>query len=227
MSTIGRLIGTAEECFLDFATNHPELAALQLLAEFCRVNVAQVQKWQRGQYFPRGEQALRIRCFLHLAGYEVIEMQRLPESVRSLGLLIGVGLVDPRRISEELGYTSSNLTSLWRILVAANMQPTRGVSRGISEEVERHRADLDETQTVWRRRIVEALQDDLGQDPQPTAAAFDAAILVAFDRSLGTAVALARHVLAHNAAHEALGATRNGQNIRELMEVLAQMLHEE
>ena len=158
-----RLVGTTMQCYADFINQYPGLDAHALLAIFCRLDdtdkpyagLSRIQCWQRGEYFPGGDNLLRLRCFLHLGGYDVTEFKMLSlAEVQTLALVLALCKVVPSEVGRDLGYTSADtpLGSLWRIVLHGSGY-TQGVKDKILEVNKLHRRELNRNVQSWRARI--------------------------------------------------------------------------
>lgn len=106
------------------------------MAKFCGVSVDTVTGWlYRNDHLPRGEQYIRLMCFLELNGYKVIEAERLQQKLHNFIRLIGFGLISVTEAVEILGYNDPSV--LFALL--------RG-DRGASDEVGQKLWDM------WRAR---------------------------------------------------------------------------
>lgn len=85
------------------------------IAEFCGVSIQTATDWIfRSSHLPRGEQYIKLMCFLDLNGYKVIELERMPPKCRNFAKLIGFGLVKSEDAVEMLGY--HQVSELFRVL---------------------------------------------------------------------------------------------------------------
>lgn len=76
------------------------------LADFCGVSTACVQRWLRNSSLPIGEQRVKLMCWLNMAGYRVIGLERMPKIRRYFLELVGFGLISGKQAAELLGYTT-------------------------------------------------------------------------------------------------------------------------
>ncbi len=84
--------------------------AKEPIAKFCNSTVKSVQDWLNGTV-PKGEQLIKLMCWLSLMGYKVIEMQRLSNARRGMVELIGFNLLSRDQATEVLGYENFSLLS--------------------------------------------------------------------------------------------------------------------
>jgi hypothetical protein len=116
--------GHVEECIKHLAARILEvyprgtLASTEVkrpIAEFCGVNIHSVTSWFfRGNHLPRGEQYIKLMCFLDLNGYKVIELERMSIKCKNFTKLIGYSLIRSEDAIEMLGYTQ--VSDLFRAL---------------------------------------------------------------------------------------------------------------
>jgi hypothetical protein len=76
------------------------------MADFCGVGDTTIASWLSdvGHRLPMGEIEVKLKCFLDLNGYRVIELERLPRAIRNFAELIGFGLLTTDRAAELLGF---------------------------------------------------------------------------------------------------------------------------
>ena len=88
----------------------------KLIANFCGVGDPTVQRWLSDfkDHLPVGEIEVKLKCFLDLNGYRVIELERLPRVVRNFVELIGFDLLSTNAAAELLGYV--RVYSLYPVL---------------------------------------------------------------------------------------------------------------
>jgi hypothetical protein len=136
------------------------------IADFCDVNESAVKDWLSYTENPRppvGETEVRLKCFLDLNGYRVIELERLSRTVRNFAELIGFGLLSGKNAGELLGY--KNPGNLYPVL--------RGDEEygGVSKEREAKMFDL------WKEK-----KDELEQRKREAAKRYR----VSFSRRIAT-----------------------------------------
>ncbi len=221
-----KFMGTAQQCFDDLVTKHPQLQMVELLAEFCRTNIEVVQRWQRAQYWPGGELQLRLRCFLELAGYEVDELNRLQRHPRMLVRLIGLTRLEPRDIAKGVGYRSSGLQSIWRIALQGDSQPSPEVGARIEQLAQKHSTTQATAAQHWQQRIsaLTASRQPTAEPPEPPRLPVDPQLLATFARAVAMTASLGRMLLDHNEAIAVREATRGGQDLVELKEILERLV---
>lgn len=108
------------ECFVHFASwlvsNIPmgkqnAIRVRQSIADFCGVEHNTVRLWLNDpeRRMPCGEAEIKLKCFLDLNGYRIIEFERLPRSIRNFAELIGFGILSVEDARNLLGYTRANI----------------------------------------------------------------------------------------------------------------------
>lgn len=223
--TASRFTGDTAACFSDFNENHPHLRASELLADFCQTNVAVVQRWRNGEYFPTGKPLLHLRCFLVLAGYEVTEVRKLRGEVQQVAMLVGIGIITPEKAANSLGYNSRTpLNSLWRIILAGG-----GFNKDVRDKLallhKKHKGKLESQTVKWQDRIVKVIGERVRQVQPPLASPqIDfSTIATAFGRTVTTAIALGTALLDAGQEQAIREATRGGQDLAELANILQQL----
>ena len=89
--------------------------AKQPMADFCDVTVASVNRWLRlPNVSPVGEQHIKAICYLDVAGYRVIELEKMKQGHRGVFELIGFGLISSLEVTKLLDY--KNVSALYDIL---------------------------------------------------------------------------------------------------------------
>jgi hypothetical protein len=123
-----RFTGPTRECFAHLMQHSADpLRTMEYVAEFCRtgkVGIAAVLDWWRGKHFPGGEQLVRLRFLLYLAGYNVTETANLTDLVRKVSFIVaakdvdsGRDIITPEVLSSDLGYAEGNTYGLWNVLL--------------------------------------------------------------------------------------------------------------
>ena len=89
--------------------------AKQPMAEFCGVGIHTITRWlyHEGR-LPKGDEAIKLMCFLEINGYKVIEFERAPQNCRNFAKLIGFGLITSQEATKMIGYTK--ISSLYKLL---------------------------------------------------------------------------------------------------------------
>jgi hypothetical protein len=239
----GKFVGTSEECFADLfkeRTRQERYALHRLLSDFCDVQQEAVSQWERGLRQIRGISLVRLRCFLHLAGYEVTEVDGYQEPVRSLLLIVGMGItsdddqppLDLNDLEVRLGYErSNNLKSLYGIILR-----NEGYSKEVGIEMRNIVAELqerlDDKMRDMRKEIARVLKElkvepataTLNKWPAPSEPA-SAILVTSFTRSIALTLALAKGLEGNPASIKAaIQATRGGIDMHELKELLEEFL---
>jgi len=213
-----RFVGDTKTCFFNLLERRSDFAMISLIAEFCDVNTDIIQRWQARKYFPGGEQLIRLRCFLHFAGYEVTELQQLRGEARTLALMIGTGILKPEKIN--LGYGSKNSThSLWRVLVQGGGYTSKVAGSMSGLYTPTRKKKLENCSQEWQARIAALIDEPVVTEAADLSA--DTEVLAAsFGRLIGSVVSLGHLLLEHEGTEAALRATRAGADLRELRELL-------
>lgn len=223
-----RLIADTETCFYDLVGKHPELPVIELVADFCGTKVTRVQCWQRQEYFPRGGELLRLRCFLWLADYGVDELTKLSGPVRDLAFVIAFNLADALETERTLGYTSDIVKrpqpgSLWRVILRGEgFSPSR--QEKLETLVETHKSAVTSGIEHWKGKIAEVI--GAPETPKKVPAATipsDTMLATAFARQVGSTTALGQMLTGANNA-SLLSATHGGADLRELIALLQRLL---
>lgn len=74
------------------------------IAEFCGVAIRSVSRWLYTSERPVGEVYIKLIYYLDLAGYKLIELERMPKAKRNFAELIGFGIWSSKQAAEFLGY---------------------------------------------------------------------------------------------------------------------------
>lgn len=139
--------GHFEECLNHFGISLASRApkgtreaaqAKKPMADFCGVRIGSVERWMRGAGLPVGEQHFKLICYLDMAGYRVIELERMPKFLRNIAELISFGILPAQEATKLLQYSITY--QLFAVL--------RG-DQGISKEKEQKAWD------VWKERRVD------------------------------------------------------------------------
>ncbi|HEU5187202.1 MAG TPA: hypothetical protein VFT87_01730 [Candidatus Saccharimonadales bacterium] len=225
-----RFVGTTEECFDDFVGKHPELPALNLLAEFSKAErgLAGVQSWQRGDFFPGGRQLLGIRCFLQLAGYDVRELLKLPKDLMTIALAIALGCAQPESVANDLGYkgeAAARVKGLWRVLLQGGgvAKGEEGKEKEVAKLARQYGKQIIRPLQGWQARIFAVLEAKQPQE-QRVEVTYDPLMMEAFRSSVESTTAQARLLLEKGAAEAAREATHGGADILQLIEVSQALL---
>ena len=103
------------ECWKHFAarflaaypSQNKQFEARKPIAEFCGLSPSGVKDWLVADRLPVGSTQLKLKCFLDLKGYRIIEFERLPKLIRGLSELIGYGVLKVEEVNQVIGYTQS------------------------------------------------------------------------------------------------------------------------
>lgn len=237
-----KFVGTTEECFKHLfqdRTRHERYALHKLLSDFCGVRGEAVSRWERGRQQVRGTSLVRLRCFLHLAGYEVKEVDGFQEPVRSLLLIVGLGIApdgekfDAHALEKSLGYDEdSNLKSLYRIILR-NEGYSDETAKSIREICDSLRDKLDESMREMRSEIKRVLAGLTVEEPRLVARSaspapsepVDPLAVTSFARSVALTLSLGKAIAGNPAAAVAVRrATRGGMDLEELADMLGELL---
>jgi hypothetical protein len=138
-----------EDCLMHFANRFnakmPQgkkglVEARKPIADFCGASDATVRSWLSDceRRLPMGGLELKLKCFLDLNGYRIIEFERLPKVIRNFAELIGFGILSIEEAGEVLGF--SKCSTLYPIL------SQKGRDTGISKVKESKMFD------IWKER---------------------------------------------------------------------------
>jgi hypothetical protein len=234
-SPTDKFVGTTDKCFAHLfkgRRRQERLALYRLIGDFCTVNTQAVSEWQRGIRAIRGASLARLRCFLHLAGYEVAEVDGYHEPVRSLLLIVGLQIPDdPYKLEHDLGYEASHLKSLYGVILR-NEGYSEDVRRNIERLRAQHKQELSQKMDSWRVKIKEALKD-LAAVPKKTTSSVPSAssgpvdphMVASFAHSIRLTLSLGQTLVTNPVAAQAVReATRNGLDLRELQDLLKNLL---
>lgn len=90
------------------------LAAERSIARFCGVQVQTVIRWRGAKHLPVGDQYFRLICYLDVAGYSVVELDRITGGNRFAAELIGYGILTGQELATQVGYQVSTLYKVLR-----------------------------------------------------------------------------------------------------------------
>lgn len=233
---MAKITANAAVCFEDFfVEKHPQLPMLRLLAEFCEngnglasrpaVDLKMVQAWQRDEYKPGGELQVYIRCFLTLAGYEVIEMKQLEGCVQKLAMISSLGLLSMEEIARRIWPTSDHaLKNLLRVLTGGG-----GFTNAARKEAEaiaaQNKRAMESRARAWRERIRELAGPlpSQGQAILPVRDDHMQVMATAFGRSVATCIALGKVLSENGRVQDVRSATGGGQMMHELAGLLKKL----
>jgi hypothetical protein len=248
-SSLGRFVGPTEACFNDLINQYPGLGVHRLLVEFCamvieakvndgvpmnertQVTVRKVQSWQRGDFFAGGLELLQLRCFLALAGYDVEELAYIDGNARLLGYAIAFGFYEAADVRDRLGYAETSMNALWRVVLHDGTPESEDKKTKIRGLLTRKvRGLVAASQSDWREKIAQHLATYGAAGSEPAnlrlpAPAVDPAVAVALRWQVAATIALAGPLSATPELRRAvLDATRSGQDLRELEELIRRLL---
>jgi hypothetical protein len=143
------------DCWNDYSRTLPSGAKhsvkhREALTEFLHVNEGTVRRYMSGGTI-QGEPLIRLRVFLSLKGYKVLELERLDSLQRELVELVSFDVITLDMFVNAMGYNS---TSAALVLL-------RGDSRLILKEkrdiaimlLELHKDDLMAAKELWYERL--------------------------------------------------------------------------
>jgi len=113
--------GTTEVCLFHFFDSLEKLSEderLKEASEFARfldLSGESLNKWVERKNFPMGLNLLRTRYYLQQAGYTIVEIKDIPESIQRLNELIARRKIDAREASDKMGF--SDIAELTRVLL--------------------------------------------------------------------------------------------------------------
>jgi len=236
-SPTSKFVGTTDECFADLfknRTRRERYSLHKLLGDFCNVKAEAVSRWERGLQLIRGKSLVHLRCFLHLAGYEVAEVDGYQEPVRSLLLLTGLGVIsDWHKLERDLGYDGSKEhTSLFR-----NILRNEGHSKDVGDRMvkicKNHEKELEKKVRDMGTEIRQSLKDLMVAPNRlvlSTAAPVqseppDPHVVASFAHGVRLVLSLSQPLKGNpEAAKAARRATRDGMDLQELKAVIEELL---
>ncbi len=229
-----KFVGSTEECFRDLITNHPEVAVIELIGELCcegkpATRTNRVMRWKDGRYPPTGLELLKLRCFLHLADYEVTELMRLNAEIRKFAFTVSLCPLDPKKTNTELGYEDAEGQpgALWRILLRGQGY-NDDAKKKAKNLVTRHQKTVDQKIEKWQKRIVDVIGDTKTsqQAPAEDTISLDQIDQIAtiFGHNIRGAITAGRMLIDADAEGSLLSATRGGLDLMELKDLLEHFL---
>ncbi len=146
------LVGDTRECLKDYFERYPTDEAQGLVARFTGANGQTIKDWDTGKYRPNGELLLKLRCFLDLVGYRVIEFEELPDVARQFARLIAYDIFSLEDAKQALDYR--DIRAVYDVLLRS-----QGLMRDRALRLERNVKDnlglLNEADAMWRPIIEE------------------------------------------------------------------------
>lgn len=112
-----------EECVRHFSASIKARATsgsvekwTKLIADFCGVSQISVSAWlsEESGILPAGENEIRLKCFLDMQGYRIIEFERLTKVCRLVSEVIGYWVLSAQKVAELAGY--KKLGQLYAVL---------------------------------------------------------------------------------------------------------------
>lgn len=232
-------------CFEDLVTKFPQLDMLKLIAEFCKVTLATVQSWQRGETPMGGETVLRLRCFLQHAGYDPSELVDMsPDSVM-IARIVGNDLAEPYQAELDLGYPGkpgrNDKRSAGRLLriavhgegyLATDKKARADREAKVAAFIAKHKAELEGDDqkegraAFWEQRIAELTARTAPIEKIAASAPPDLppGIALAFQHSVGVAVTLGKALESADMVRAAIDATGNGMTLLELRALIDRLM---
>ncbi len=226
-----RFVGDTMACLRDLLTSCPGLETRQFVAGYCRVSSGTVRRWIKGDNVPKGMPLLYLRCFLHLADYDVKEFQQLRGNARTLALMLTLGVVTDETANQRLGYLSNpgnTNQSLLRILVrndGYSLNLDEVIQQLETERGEQFRRTMAAVQQGIAEHIAQAKAKPTVEQPlQPVLMQVDPVMFASgFAHAIRMATVLGQELLAADRVREVRDATRGGLDIQELTRVLQQI----
>jgi hypothetical protein len=230
-----KFVGTTTECMQELYKDRKRtqrLALDKLMGAFCGIEAEAVHKWQPNFESMRGISLLRARCFLHLAGYEVRELDGLSETARSLALMVGLNVIeDLYDLQRRIGFEAATLGGLYRVILR-NESYSNEVAANVATLVNEHAATLTATMKAKRKEVREGLESInrgehiiVVQQTSTQVAPVDPATVTAFWRAAGMTVALGMPLADNPEAISMLRAiSAGGPELYELRELLDKLL---
>lgn len=146
--------GKTSDCVQDYGRRFNAIDGLGLLAEFAGIVPTTALGWVRGDNIPSGDALLRLRCFLHLLGYEVEEYVSLPKVTQRFAQLIALNVINVEQAAHHLHY--QNTQDVYHfILRGRGVQPDR--AHRIQRVVGEFELSRQEALQHWRPRLEELL----------------------------------------------------------------------
>jgi hypothetical protein len=141
------------QCLGDYAQRFNVTDGIGVMCDFHGVTPGTVLGWllSNGSHgMPKGEQLLKLRCFLRLVGYRVaeVESEDLPAPARKLAEIIGLGVVSARDADEELDY-KAGAGGVFRITLQSALGLTKDRADKLQAFVDRHEAQRELREQKW------------------------------------------------------------------------------
>lgn len=148
--------GSTEECLADFFRSYDWPLGKKLLAEFTEVGEQTVRCWRLTSTAPNGndplgKQLLKVRVFLDMVGYNVKELDELPDLARRLGKVVAFGILTLDEVREKLDYRNSN--EVYGILLRGTGLVVHRQHR-MQRLVESHADAVKAAAESWKERLV-------------------------------------------------------------------------
>lgn len=151
------LSGTTAECSRDFLSRYKWEEVQRLVAEFTKVERSTVRRWMAKDKLPIGEELIRLRVLLDLAGYTVSEFSTQHAVIQQLMRVIAFDLLTVEAIRVQLQY--KNKQDIYRVVLRPNgLYPDRvyRLQRLVEESAEIIAQYVDE----WRQKLEEFKRDN-------------------------------------------------------------------
>lgn len=157
--------GTTEECLKHFVGAHEintmeekEYKRRNAISHLLGINQATGYEWFSNFRMPKGENLLRLRYFLELNGYQLLERQGMPELIREFSEQIALGAMSLAEAAEYIGTTSDVILDV--------VMRRQGVSSQRETQV-KELVELHQNKATERLREWQATMKSLGF-AQPT-----------------------------------------------------------
>lgn len=114
---------TTEVCFRDFVERFEQgKLVIPYHVEITQITVA---RWIKDGFNAGGEIALKVRYFLKLVGYDVLEINILPDVIKDLGMCIFLGMVCVKTVAEEISTTENQILRYFHTTGRVEPSPAR------------------------------------------------------------------------------------------------------
>lgn len=122
----------------------------KVIADFCGVMADSVSRWFRSDGpRPVGEPLIKMMCYLDMAGYRVIELERMPKVRRHFAELIGFGYLSGEQAAELLGFTTAS--NLYQVL-RGHFGASKDKDQKMWDAWKERREELERKKAQWHER---------------------------------------------------------------------------
>jgi hypothetical protein len=160
--------GTTAECCAHLAqtltstSRDDSLGRRKSIASFVGVSDQTVRRWLNETIHPVGEPLIRFRFCLELMGYEVVELQSLNPSVRTVAAMCAFRVTSLRDIADFVGYKGERGGSVTDQLLAV-LRGSGGVSK---EKLERFTHLVTLHEAALKEKVASAPRFSLPTKPR-------------------------------------------------------------